>query len=388
MKHVFQAGLIIFVALVSAVSIIFFAHSRSDRARRQFDHERVSEELRGQLAEARQRLETSEKTVRDLNDTLRKEKSSAGERLRSLYAANRALVKKNADLRSQRGREMSDLNKRLGRIMGQNEKLRRQLLTAGNRMQGAGVEAGRADSMREASARLDNTELKREHMDEFSQELKVFGTKIEELFEKDMPAMAKTLDSTPAIQKLAQLKPEAQQTVRELDAQIENLEGLLAGIEESEVKKLNDLKEERRRTEELKKQCLDSAAEIRVYAQEVTDLRKTIGEHRAELSSRDGRILQLEGKLREAERSVVQAQARTREMEQESSVLREKCVEAQLGRESLIVELNQARIKLAEFQQRLNQLGRPAEPAVTRADGGGVYAPARKVDVQILEPEP
>jgi chromosome segregation ATPase len=142
--------------------------------------------------------------------------------------------------------------------------------------------------------------------------------------------------------------------------------------------KLNFLKAELGKLEQLNKEYANLKSEYK-------NTQATLIQNETELGRRANSILNLQERINELEAKAADSQLKSLELEKECATLREQNVAAQLEKEELGSQLNQAKLRLSDLESQLIQIGnilKPLPPA--EASLPQQQEDAKKVEVEIF----
>lgn len=337
--------------------------------------------LESQIQRLKDMLETIEKSELNLKNAFDNEREKVlnlQEKLWKAISQNKGLVKKNALVQEER-KKVAELQKRLDEYLSQNEVLSKGLAELKLKIEMTQPIKQKLVELEDAlSAMLFNyskdNELKIQ-LESLAMELESINNSILQLF----PGVG----SYNAEGKLAS----GAVGIAGIQTELPDL-NVAKTSEKDEIKitrqNYQNLQEE---LERLRKQIEVMNRDYSNLNQEYKSTQERLSIKQTELNKRAERILSLQERLVELKNKLDKVQSQSQAAEKESAVLRECYVSLQLEREGLRFELNQARLKLAELQNKLNQIGSvfiPPDQSGFTASEEETESPARKVDVELM----
>jgi chromosome segregation ATPase len=158
------------------------------------------------------------------------------------------------------------------------------------------------------------------------------------------------------------LKFEIKKSEKELTS-LKNTLGQLSKEKQALAKELDEAKAAGLKTEQSRKEKEQLRAELELLNKAYTDLRneylaaqEVLKQNEIESGRRADRILVLQEKLAKAEVQLADTQLKYTDMEKESTLGREQNVAAQLEREDLKNQLQQAKLRLNELENQASQI--------------------------------
>jgi len=323
-----------------------------------------------------QTIEKSELTLKNAFDKEREKALDLQEKLRIVISQNKGLVKKNALVQEEK-KKVAELQKKLQENISQNEEFAKALAGLKLKIELTQPIKQKLIELEDAlSAMLFNysndNELKMQ-LESLAMELEAINNSVLQLFagvssyvgegkldhsgvsisgKQERPAQGLPILGKDGILMTTQNYQKLQEDLRRLQEQIEGMNREYANLD-------NEYKSTKERL----------------------SIRET------EVNKRGERILFLQERMEDLKKKLDRVQSQAEAAQKESAILRECYVSLQLEREGLMFELNQTRLKLAELQNKLNQIGSVFIPP---SQYGFVpmqeetESSARKVDVELM----
>lgn len=201
-----------------------------------------------------------------------------------------------------------------------------------------------------------------------------------------------------SLEEFKQANQRSEKELGSLENSIEQLdkEKLMLKYELEEAKKLN------LNTQKLQQELAQLRAQLellnKTYADlqnEHTVIQQALKQNEIDLGSRADRILVSEEKLKIAQAQLADTQLKYKDIEKDTSLLREQNVAVQIEREGLKNQLQQARLRLSELENQtlqissiLNTAKTTPAPAPAKEDTGRTEAePGQRVEVELYPAE-
>lgn len=346
---------------------------------------KLQQETLGKLDSQIQRLkdmleaiEKSELTLKNAFDKEREKVLNLQEKLRIAIAQNKGLVKKNALVQEER-KKVAELQKKLEENISQNETLSKGLAELKLKIELTRPIKQKLIELEDAlSAMLFNYSKDKEvrmQLESLAMELESINNSILQLFAG--------VSSYAGEGKLAY--SEVSISGRQAEPPALNV---AKNLEKDEIKMATQ------NYQKLQEELMLLQEQIEVMNKDYSNLNKEyksakerLSIRETELTNRGERILLFQERMVELKNKLEKVQSQCQAAEKESALLRECYVSLQLEREGLSFELNQTRLKLAELQNKLNQIGSvfiPPDQTGFIPMQEETESPARKVDVELM----